>query len=122
MQILAFIGDNASNNNTQTAQLEKLANSFEAANRVCCFNHTMKISAKALLKPFSTHAATSDSDDEDTLDVVTHDNDDDVGVSAEADNEDAGETKDPFEGLDDIDKEELLQDTHTVRDALNKVQ
>lgn len=93
MQILAFIGDNASNNDTQTAQLEKLANSFEAANRVHCFNHTMQISAKALLKPFSTRAATSDSHDEDTLDVVTHDNDDDVGVSAEADDEDAGETE-----------------------------
>ena len=124
MQILAFVGDNASSNDTQTVQLDKLANSFEVANRVRCFNHIMQLSAKALLKPFNALAAssaTSNSDVEDTLDVFTHDDDEDVGVSAEVDDRDASETEDPFEGLDDVDKEELLQDTVAIRDTLNKV-
>ena len=125
MQILAFVGDNTSSNDTQTVQLDKLANSFEAANWVRCFNHTMQLSAKALLKPFNAReasSATSDSDFEDTLDVFTHDDDEDVGVPAEVDDGGASEIEDPFEGLDDVDKEELLQDTVAVRDTLNKVQ
>jgi hypothetical protein len=53
-KILAFNADNATANDKQTTKLDALNNSFEEANRVRCFNHTLQLSAKALLAPFNT--------------------------------------------------------------------
>ena len=52
MQILTFNADNATNNDKQTMCLHQLNNSFDHVNRIRCYNHTMQLSAKALLKPF----------------------------------------------------------------------
>jgi hypothetical protein len=38
--------------------LVMLPNTFEELNRVRCFNHTIQLSAKALLKPFSSAGST----------------------------------------------------------------
>jgi len=45
--------DNASSNNVQVAALYGLKNSFDKANHIWCFNHTIQLSGKALIKPFN---------------------------------------------------------------------
>src|SRR5258705_11663448 len=52
-KILAFNADNATPNDVQTIKLDQLDNSFKEENRVRCFNHTLQLSAKSLLKPFN---------------------------------------------------------------------
>ncbi|KAM6490968.1 hypothetical protein JOM56_013588, partial [Amanita muscaria] len=42
-KILTFNGDNATSNDKQTTFLDKLPNSFNAINRVRCFNHTIQL-------------------------------------------------------------------------------
>ncbi|KAG1866361.1 hypothetical protein C8R48DRAFT_600350, partial [Suillus tomentosus] len=48
-KILAFNGDNATSNDTQTTTLNQLPNLFAKENHACCFNHTLQLSAKTLL-------------------------------------------------------------------------
>src|SRR5713101_4664775 len=62
-KILAFNADNATSNDKQTTKLDQLDNSFHKENRVRCFNHTMQLSAKALLKPFNTALSRTTADD-----------------------------------------------------------
>ncbi|KAJ7767087.1 hypothetical protein B0H14DRAFT_2264292, partial [Mycena olivaceomarginata] len=53
LQILAWTGDNASSNDTQNTSLgDSPNNSFEAVNRVHCYNHTLNLSVQAFLHPF----------------------------------------------------------------------
>lgn len=52
-KILAINTDNATPNDKQTTKLSQLNNSFEEENRAQCFNHTVQLSAKTLLKPFN---------------------------------------------------------------------
>jgi len=63
-QMLAFTGDNATSNDTQTAELEKKKNSFNLGNHVHCFNHTVQLSAKALLHPFTMCISSATTNDE----------------------------------------------------------
>ncbi|KAH9954162.1 hypothetical protein BC827DRAFT_1087476, partial [Russula dissimulans] len=42
-KILSFNGDNTTSNDKQTEFLDKLPNTFHAANRVRCFNHTIQL-------------------------------------------------------------------------------
>ncbi|KAJ7286783.1 hypothetical protein C8J57DRAFT_1033674, partial [Mycena rebaudengoi] len=51
-QILGFTGDNASSNDTQTKTLGRINEAFDPSFRTRCFNHTLQLSAKALMKPF----------------------------------------------------------------------
>ena len=44
-KILAFNGDNASQNDMQAVELARKANSFSEDNRIRCFNHAMQLSA-----------------------------------------------------------------------------
>jgi hypothetical protein len=62
-KILAFNGDNATSNDTQTTELSKMNNSFHEKNCIRCFNHTVQLSAKALLKPFSSCLTATMTDD-----------------------------------------------------------
>ena len=60
-------------------------NLFESANRVWCFNHTLQLSVKALLKPFGAPSKDTDNsgnDDEDNkgcpeLEMIPEDEDED---------------------------------------------
>lgn len=131
-QMLAFNGDNATSNDTQTDRLHILPNSFDSVNRVRCFNHTMQISAKGLLRPFN---ATPEEEklfcDELANDVAIMDyeqdyngedsDDDDDGDNNENENSTDDDDEDPFDGLDDEGKEKLLEGTLAVRITLNKV-
>jgi hypothetical protein len=42
---------------------------FDASNHVHCFNHTIQLSCKALLKPFSSGTSLSTTDNNDMLDL-----------------------------------------------------
>jgi hypothetical protein len=56
--------DNATSNNTQSEALAGMANSYDEVNRVRCFNHTLQLSAKTLLRPFNTALGKAAEDDE----------------------------------------------------------
>ena len=131
-QILTFNGDNATSNDKQTTALDKLPNSFEAANRVRCFNHTIQLSAKALLKPFSASPKDnneSNNDDEDLEegpeihyeDPEDDRSDDNGNDEQEEEEEEEEEEEDPLDELDEEAREQLLEDTVAVRMTLNKV-
>ena len=138
-QILTFVGDNATSNDKQTTRLHRLPNLFESVNRIRCFNHTMQLSAKALLRPFACATSTAEVDSinealdndkmdempglEDTEDDEEADDDDD-----DSDNDDAGgngndddEIDEEFDGLSPEEREQLLDNTAAVRGTLDKV-
>jgi hypothetical protein len=123
-KILSFTADNASNNTTQAEELDSLDNSFELVNRIGCFNHTMQLSAKALLKPFRSNRR---GDQREELEEegnggaeLPSDDEADDGESDDsgADDEDG---PDLFEELDEDEQEELVHNTEAVAEALQKV-
>jgi len=133
--MLAMNTDNAAPNDTQTAILAKLNNSFEEDQRARCFNHTIQLSANTLLRPFNTAlgaARTADrasGDDDDTmpdLEVIEDDDDDDDDEAddrgAENDEavEDVDDQIDELEELEDAEREELLAATVNVRETISK--
>lgn len=131
-QILAFNGDNATSNDTQTAELEKKNNSFTISNHVRCFNHTIQLSAKALLKPFAKciSAVADNDDDMPGLDDI-EDDDDDEGVDGD-DKDDEDEVTlgvgddtddgiDEFEALSEEEKGKVLEETAAVKETISKV-
>ncbi|TFY79033.1 hypothetical protein EWM64_g4980 [Hericium alpestre] len=142
-KILAMNADNASSNDTQTRKLAKMDNSFEEVNRVRCFNHTLQLSAKALLQPFNNtllgrHAdgdaelletmeddVPSLSPVDDTEDDSDDEDDDETGADAEADIEVIIEGED--DGIDELDalptadREKLVADTAEVRTTITKI-
>ena len=65
-KILAINADNATSNDMQTTKLDQLDNTFDKENWVRCFNHTLQLSAKALLKPYNVglSAKATDNDNE----------------------------------------------------------
>ena len=137
-----FNGDNATSNNKQMTYLDKLPNAFKEVNHVCCFNHTMQLSAKALMKPFDTPMASANSDGSKPPDAndmfsseLDNNNSDDsdeedseggidtssVGGNDRDDGEGEDVDNDPFEALDADAQQELLEGTAAVRTTLNKV-
>lgn len=141
-QILTLNADNATSNDTQTSALAQMENTFEEANRVRCFNHTLQLSAKTLLKPFnvgmsSTKAVVEEEEsnnfgDEMLTPLDDQAKDDDKGSGDENGDgsvEDLGSDEEPAENdeddelnqLDDQQREELLQDTAVVRHTVTKV-
>jgi hypothetical protein len=122
--------DNASSNDTQTEELAMMGNSFEEEYRVRCFNHTLQLSAKTLLRPFNAALGKVVEDDDanaldDLLDLEDDDDDDDG-----ADNEalpsvpDVDDVDDGIDELDELDEDaqaKLIEDTAAVRQAVSKV-
>ena len=82
-QMLAFNADNATSNNKQTVDLARKKNSFEECNHGRCFNHTVQLVAKALIKPFTACISSATTEDDD---VASDDNM--VEVEAVEDNDD----------------------------------
>jgi hypothetical protein len=138
-KILAVNADNATSNDTQTIKLDALDNSFDKENRVRCFNHTLQLSVKALLKPFNTALTGMAGDDDDV--AVYQDNigqtileDDEEDGDGDADenedeDEDTGDTGkdlqddeiDELEELNEEDREQILEETAAVRTTVTKV-
>lgn len=126
---MAFTGDNATSNDKQTDMLHALPNTFDELNRVRCFNHTMQLSAKALLKPFSSAGSTendseTDNSDDDMPALQAIDDEveeDDIDEDEDEDEDDEEEEEDPLGALNDEEREMLMNDTEAVRTTLNKV-
>jgi hypothetical protein len=124
LQVLAFNGDNATSNDKQAACLHALPNSFDEVNRVCCFNHTMQLSARSLLKPFSTTIDDADADadaDSDLAPPALEEISDEDEASADNNNNNREEEDDALEALSAEEKEALFDNTAAVRTTLDKV-
>jgi hypothetical protein len=123
----AFTGDNASSNDTQVAELQKKNNLFDASNHVRCFNHTIQLSCKALLKPFTSCITSSTTDDDNMLDLEA------IEDNNEDESEDKGEElacnmdddmDDDINELDALSGEEqaaFVEATMAVKEAVTKV-
>ena len=134
-KILAMVADNASANDTQTSILADLENAFEEESRVRCFNHTIALAAKSLLKPFNPGLGPAregvfegdngdDGDgDDDVLDPEDDDNDGDGDADNddESDNDDVDDGIDELEVLDAIDREQVITDTAAVRSVVTRL-
>ena len=136
-KILTFNGDNASHNDTQAVELADENNSFSEDNRIRCFNHTLQLSARALLKPFNKsisfaneleeHAQHTTADENLGVDNNNNNNGflrlDDVNDEASDNDVDDNVDQDleAEEELDAEEEEKLFDETSVVRDIIAKV-
>ena len=124
--------DNASSNDTQTTKLAALPNLFEVHNRVQCFNHTIQLAAKALLRPLNPGITGNDDDDGSDTD----DGSDCPPLVVEDESDEEGEEENPIDaaiadvqddGIDELEDlemplhEEMITETVIVREAVSKV-
>jgi len=132
-KILAVNADNATANDKQTTALSESDNSFKEENRVRCFNHTLQLSAKALLRPFNPALGKVTRDDE----MLGMDNDNDQLLPAvdeeeseeeeDKDDEDENDKDDEDDGIDEMDelgergREQVIKDTAAVHETVTKV-
>jgi len=129
-KILGLNADNTTANDKQTTKLGSFNNSFKEEYRTRCFNHTLQLSAKTLLKPFNTALSGKvvadveimDDDDDDLLILET------VEEDKEEDNKDEDEDKDDDDdGIDELEmlsgneRTQVLEDTAAVRATVTKV-
>lgn len=120
--------------------MHTLENSFDQVNRIRCFNHTMQLSVKALLRPFALIAG---NDRGDLTDVVTVDDDmpDLEEIKDDEDEDDEGEGNDDngldldggrevedeekvdeeMDNLSEAEREALMDGTASVRSTIDKV-
>jgi len=129
LQILAVNVDNVSLNDTQGQALVGMENSFELENYVRCFNHTLQLSTKTLLRLFNVGLGKTTEDDDnndmddlpdETVDGKDEDNEDDgLLVIPEVDNIDNGINE--LEELEEDEHEDILMDTAAVCETVTKV-
>jgi hypothetical protein len=124
--VLVLTTDNASANDKLVQKLDKLENTFEADNHVRCFNHTLQLSAKALIWPFNPGMAKDKDADhlnDDTGVMLEVDDDDDDGDtnSDEELTDDRDDGIDEMEALSESEREALLENTAEIREAVSKV-
>jgi hypothetical protein len=130
-KIHAVNTDNASANDKQTAKLAASDNSFKKDNHVRCFNHTMQLSAKALLASFNTaisQKATQDGEmPEEDDDQPTPEQDDDDEDDEDDEEDDAQCANDEDDGIDKLGELSeskqagVLESTAAVRETVTKV-
>ena len=125
--------DNATSNDTQGETLAEMPNSFELKNRVRCFNHTLQLSTKTLLRPFNAGLgkATEDGTCDDVDDLLSQGIDDNDDNDEEEDEEDGlpviPDEDDIDNGIDELDaldadsREAIMNDTAAVRETVTKV-
>src|SRR5882762_4502199 len=127
-KILSVNADNASPNNTLTTKLDQLDNAFEEENQARCFNHTLQLSAKALLKPFNVGLSgkvtdnENESAQEDDGNLVTFEDDEEDEEEDEeehADEEDVEDDNiDELEVLGEDEQKRVLEETAVVRETV----
>ena len=136
-KIHAVNADNMTANDRQTAKLTTLDNSFEEANHVQCFNHTLQLSAEALLTPFNmaisqAAARGNKMPEDDDNQLVPHknvydkfasdDDDDDDNESEEVvDEVDEGDGIDGLDKMSGVEQEWVLENTAEVHETVTKV-
>ena len=121
--------------------LTKLPNMFEEINCVHCFNHTLQLSAKTLLKPFNVTLADGRNNhaEDNVLDLEEVNNEGSVEDGSEDDDDgddDCDDDSDPdsaldFGGADDgvneldmlpsDEREDILEQMSDIHDAVTKV-
>jgi hypothetical protein len=109
-----------------------LDNTFEEENRVRCFNHTLQLSAKALLKPFNVGLSGKVTDDDNEF---AQDNDSDPAMFKDdnkdknkGDEEEQGDDEDEEDdnvnelaALSQDEQKQVLEETVIVHDTVTKV-
>jgi hypothetical protein len=129
-KILSLTADNVSANDTQTTEFAAQDNSFQEEVRVQCFNHTMQLSAKTLLRPFHPKLRTSNEDaatdvGEEVEEVEVEDDEEEEAEEGDEENdngdEDVDDGVDEFEQLDADKREDLIDETLPVRDVVYKI-
>ena len=127
-KIHAVNADNASPNDTLTTKLDQLDNTFEEENRARCFNHTLQLSAKALLKPFNIGLSgnVADDDDHSTQDdngdsAIVEDDEEDEGDEEERAEDDEDDNINELEELSEDERSQVLEETTVVRETVTKV-
>ena len=109
-------------------------NSFKEVQRVHCFNHTLQLSSKMLLKPFNA-GLSGPTDDEPSTDheddelpslvgIADKDNDDENGVDDEGCDcveDDVEDEADELDALTDDECAQLLAETAVVQATVTKV-
>src|ERR1700733_15276170 len=106
--------DNATSNDTQGETLTDMPNSFSLENRIRCFNHTLQLSAKTLLRPFDAGLGKT-TDDGDNNDIDEKDADDN-GLDKDDDDDRNEEDDDDDDGNDD-DRLPTLLDADDIYDG-----
>jgi hypothetical protein len=133
-KILTFNSDNALQNDMQAVELTRRANSFSQDNCIRCFNHTMQLSVRALLKPFTKSMSSVDDEGQPEVpgcdDGQAVDDDEDsnsflhLNELEDDAEEDLNAKDDGVDNPDELDEEEykeLLEETAVVRDTIAKV-
>lgn len=117
--------DNASSNAVQVAALFGFENSFDESNHVRCFNHTIQLAGKVLIKPFNVGMGKAEDSDYGASDAPSLemfdedddiDNDGDASLAGDSDVED-----DDDEILSDEEELSIMADTSEVRETVSKV-
>ena len=122
-KIHTFTGDNATSNDTEVAWLQEKNNSFNTSNYVHCFNHTIQLSCKALLKPFTSSIASSVTDSDNMLDlegVEDDDKDPDTELALNVD-DNVDDNIDELDVLSGKEQAMFLEETVAVKEAVTKV-
>jgi hypothetical protein len=129
--------NNATSNDTQGEALVGMANSFVLEHRVRCFNHTLQLSAKALLCPFNAGLGNTpevsdtvdiddipdlDTDDDDEGDNNNNNNNNDrEALLAASDMDGIDDGIDKLDALDADAREKVLADTAAVCGMVTKI-
>jgi hypothetical protein len=114
-----------------TTCLDDMPNAFEEVNRVRCFNHTLQLSAKALLKPFNASTSSNPTEGESSngigdgddiyLDELKDDDTTSTGDEPGLRDEDDEDDEDDDDELDEDQRAELMKETANVRAIVSKV-
>ena len=125
-KIHAFISDNATSNDTQTAELQKKNNLFNTSNHVRCFNYMIQLLCKALLKLFTFCIPSSATDNNNMLDLEgTEDNEDEPKDENEElacnMDDDIDDDIDELEALSTEKQTRFLKATAAVKEMVTKV-
>ncbi len=122
--------DNATSNDTQGETLAGMPNSFVLEHRVRCFNHTLQLAAKTLLRPFNARLGKANDEEniDDLLDLdldededEDDDNEDDEDLPLIPDIDDIEDGIDELDALDAEAYKEILADTAAVREMVTKL-
>ena len=133
-KVLGINADNALANDTQMSELDVLDNSFKEAYRARCFNHTLQLSVKTLLKPFNTALSGKGADDDNISDdeggdrlVLEVDQGCEVTEKRCEVTEEDGNIGDEDDGIDELERLDegerrtILEKTAAVRATVSKV-
>ena len=96
--------DNATSNDTQGEPLTDMPNLFSLKNHICCFNHTLQLSAKTLLHPFNVGLGkTTDNGDNNDVDNLLDVDDNGLDEDDKDDKDDDDNDDDSLPIVPDVD-------------------